>query len=53
MKDHRLGYWKDWYWNKGGRDKVQHSRKVTQPENYGNKFRSKNYSFQKEEERAA
>lgn len=23
-------YWKDWYWNKGGREKVQYSRKVTQ-----------------------
>ena len=20
------GYWKDWYWNKGGRDKVQARR---------------------------
>lgn len=28
------GYWKDWYWNKGGREKVQYSRKVTQPKNY-------------------
>jgi hypothetical protein len=37
MKDHRPGYWKDWYWNKGGRDKVQHSRKVTQPKKYDNK----------------
>lgn len=24
---HKPGYWKDWYWNKGGRDKVQTSRK--------------------------
>lgn len=23
-------YWRDWYWNRGGRDKVQYSRKVTQ-----------------------
>jgi hypothetical protein len=23
-------YWKNWYWNKEGREKVQHSRKVTQ-----------------------
>ena len=30
----RKEYWKDWYWNKGGRDKVQYSRKVTQPSNY-------------------
>ena len=28
MKEyHKEGYWKDWYWNKGGRDKVQASRK--------------------------
>ena len=27
-------YWKDWYWNKGGRDRVQFSRKVTQPKKY-------------------
>ena len=31
---HKEGYWKDWYWNKGGRDKVQYSRKITQPNNY-------------------
>lgn len=24
---HKPGYWKEWYWNKGGRDKVQASRK--------------------------
>lgn len=31
MKDyHKPGYWKDWYWNKGGREKVQYSKKVTQ-----------------------
>ena len=30
----RKEYWKDWYWNKGGREKVQYSRKVTQPKNY-------------------
>ena len=29
-------YWKKWYWNKGGRDKVQQSRKVTQPKRYNN-----------------
>ena len=23
---HKPGYWKDWYWNKGGRDKVQARR---------------------------
>ena len=22
------GYWKDWYWNKGGRDRVQAKRKI-------------------------
>lgn len=28
MKDyHKPGYWKDWYWNKGGREKVQSKRK--------------------------
>ena len=24
---HKPGYWKEWYWNKGGRDKVQSKRK--------------------------
>lgn len=28
MKDHKPGYWKDWYWNKGGREKVQQKRKL-------------------------
>lgn len=23
---HKPGYWKDWYWNKGGREKVQKRR---------------------------
>lgn len=27
----RAEYWKDWYWNKGGREKVQYSRKVHRP----------------------
>ena len=28
MKDyHKPGYWKNWYWNKGGREKVQAKRK--------------------------
>lgn len=27
---HKEGYWKDWYWNKGGRDKVQAKRKVNE-----------------------
>ena len=30
----RSEYWKDWYWNKGGREKVQYSRKVTQVKKY-------------------
>lgn len=25
-----MSRWTDWYWNKGGREKVQYSRKVTQ-----------------------
>lgn len=49
MKDHRPGYWKDWYWNKGGREKVQHSRKVTQPRNYGNKLFREEASFHEKE----
>ena len=24
-----VSYWKDWYWNKGGREKVQAKRKLT------------------------
>ena len=27
---HKKGYWKDWYWNKGGRERVQAQRKVTE-----------------------
>ena len=27
---HKPGYWKDWYWNKGGREKVNLSKKVNQ-----------------------
>ena len=34
---HKEGYWKDWYWNRGGREKVQYSRKVTQPKRYEQK----------------
>ena len=30
MKYNEPGYWRDWYWNRGGREKVQYSRKVTQ-----------------------
>lgn len=57
MKDyHKPGYWKDWYWNKGGRDKVQYSRKVVQPNNYnkkhGNQLLSEKNSLKREEERA-
>lgn len=25
---HKSGYWKEWYWGKGGRDKVQTRRKA-------------------------
>lgn len=39
-------YWKDWYWNKGGREKVQHSRKVTQPLCWGkNKQKQKEVDY--------
>ena len=35
MKDyHKEGYWKDWYWNKGGREKVQAKRKINDYNNY-------------------
>ena len=31
MKDyHKSGYWKDWYWNKGGREKVQAKRYINE-----------------------
>lgn len=31
MKDyHKPGYWKDWYWNKGGRQKVQDTRYIAE-----------------------
>ena len=45
MKDyHKAGYWNDWYWNKGGREKVQYSRKVKQPIDY-----KKNSQYKKKE----
>jgi len=28
------GYWKYWYWNRGGRDKVQATRKVAEYKRY-------------------
>ena len=31
MKRSDPEYWKEWYWHRGGREKVQYSRKVTQP----------------------
>lgn len=27
---HKPGYWKNWYWHKGGREKVNLSKKVSQ-----------------------
>ena len=27
-------YWKDWYWNRGGREKVKKSRASTEKKNY-------------------
>lgn len=27
-------YWHDWYWNRGGRDKVQARRKITEYNRY-------------------
>jgi len=27
---HKKGYWKDWYWNKGGREKVQEKRYINE-----------------------
>lgn len=29
-----MSRWTDWYWNRGGREKVQYSRKVRQPRRY-------------------
>ena len=35
MKDyHKEGYWKDWYWNRGGREKVQSKRKINEYNRY-------------------
>ena len=36
---HKPGYWKDWYWNKGGKEKVQYSKKVNQVMNKYNRER--------------
>lgn len=27
-------YWRDWYWNRGGREKVQASRKISEYKRY-------------------
>ena len=29
---HKPGYWKDWYWNRGGREKVQAKRYIREYE---------------------
>jgi len=29
---HKPGYWKEWYWNKGGRTKVQAKRYIAEAE---------------------
>jgi hypothetical protein len=42
MKDHREGYWKDWYWNKGGREKVQAKRKISEYNRYIKQLNSNN-----------
>ena len=31
---HKEGYWKDWYWNKGGREKVKASIRKRQMESW-------------------
>jgi hypothetical protein len=43
MKDyHKPGYWKDWYWNKGGREKVQAKRKISEYNRYIKQLNSNN-----------
>ena len=43
MKDyHKPGYWKDWYWNKGGREKVQAKRKILEYNRYTKQLNSNN-----------
>ena len=32
IKYNEPGYWKDWYWNKGGREKVQTKRYIREYE---------------------
>lgn len=36
-----MSRWTDWYWNKGGREKVQYNRKVKQPLLYEQRKREK------------
>lgn len=33
-KTSRAEYWKNWYWNKGGREKVQATRKIREYNRY-------------------
>lgn len=42
MKDyHKPGYWKDWYWNKGGRNRILPTRAIRDYENYKRKLKEK------------
>ena len=34
LKYSEPGYWRDWYWNRGGREKVQASRKINEYKRY-------------------
>lgn len=34
------GYWKDWYWNKGGREKVQARRYISEYKRFQKKLRT-------------
>lgn len=40
MKDyHKPGYWKDWYWNKGGRERILATRSLRDYENCKRKLK--------------
>lgn len=34
LKTSDPGYWRDWYWNRGGREKVQARRKINEYKRY-------------------
>ena len=44
MEKAKLSKWMDWYWNKGGREKVQARRYINEYKRYQKKIEEKPYA---------